>query len=1304
MGAVERVIDTSNGREVALKRLILDPASVGRHAKVIALFEREYHTLHQLKHPRIIQVFDYGVDEVGPYYTMELLDGRDLRQQLPLPWSEMCRIARDVASSLAILHARRIVHRDVTPANIRCGDNGNAKLIDFGAMTSMGVVKDVVGTPPFIAPESLQAGVLDGRTDLFALGATLYLGITGRHAYPARTISSLRNTWRSRVPPLKELCPDVPDGLDQLVMELLSLSPIARPQSAAVVFERLSAIGGLPRDEALEVAGAYLSTPSLTGRAEVLNLCRTSLFKTLRGRGRSVLIASEPGMGRSRVLDNVVVEAKLLGALVLRADASDGGEFGVVARLAQSLVEARRECLPSDAGLQELVGGAALTERRDRLLRALNQWLLECAAKKPLVLVIDDVHAIDEPSLAGLAALAAELHDQPLLIVAACTDGAPCRSSAALQLLAESSQRLRIEPLTETDTRSLLASVFADTDNLDVLSSVLFRHARGNPALTMEAAQTLVDAGKLRYAAGAWDLPAEAQTLREALPSEAGLVTRLAASGAVAQELAELLALDVHDAISLPDYAALLAIADGARVHRAVDALIAARIVNQYAERHAFARDGYRAEIQARIAEPTRRALHHRLSRWYQDKGRAPAAAHHASLAGDWECTLRLIGNVCWHGEPHKAWETDPTVVETFERLIAACDAMDKPPDSALRMRCLLLELCTIRDEWARAWRHVSAVLAGLTERCGLSDYAALIGVPESERLPAAIAQAEARHAGANGGLSLLEALTELPRVVVTAGVVAVLAVDVALADSVPSLAPLYPLSPAFALVDRLSVAIVECCRGRVDLGLAGCRAVHAELQADPHGMSATAQRGLRRFSISFIQGIEASMGHSGVLERAGEATFRNPKLAARERYAYYVALGDIEQATVIRRTLERLEIEGGAQRAFPTSWETDYGIHSLTHNLQGLKRCEQQAMQVAEELPTWSVRVELTRLAQVMCGASTESALERATALTERTRWGTADFRYAMFLRTDALFGLGRLQECRALMEHCLSRLERPCDWFDAYELFLARAEAGLGLHDAARERAQRYARMYIAAGVRGVLLGRTYEDVARIGLLIGDVEMFRDNATLCAAEYKCGFNPALTARYERLIREATERNLAITPALAQAATYTERNRASELRSLFSNQLSGCLDAGERLQTVLGLAVSHCGAQAGFLFLHGPQGLTLAAVHGTEGVPSGLGEQADLYWKTATQIHDLVTATSVDTCDSQVSEPSLVLDGMRMSPVLLSDQSSKALRGCGVVVLASPVNAELRIDVDVTLALSQLVLEEDGVTALDLG
>src|SRR3982750_2251798 len=105
MASVEAAIEVASGRRVALKRLRPQPDDAKR-LRNAELFQREYHTLAQLAHPRIVEVYDYGVDAAGAYYTMELLDGGDLQEFAPLPWATACAIARDVASALSLLHSR----------------------------------------------------------------------------------------------------------------------------------------------------------------------------------------------------------------------------------------------------------------------------------------------------------------------------------------------------------------------------------------------------------------------------------------------------------------------------------------------------------------------------------------------------------------------------------------------------------------------------------------------------------------------------------------------------------------------------------------------------------------------------------------------------------------------------------------------------------------------------------------------------------------------------------------------------------------------------------------------------------------------------------------------------------------------------------------------------------------------------------------------------------------------------------------------------------------------------------------------
>jgi serine/threonine-protein kinase len=299
---VYRVSDAVSGAEIALKRLLAsgDDKLVKQTA---GLFEQEFHTLTQLSHPRVIEVYDYRVDEVGPYYTMELLEGSDLRALSPLPWRDACRLLFDICSSLALIHSRRLVHRDITPRNIRTTRDGHAKLIDFGSMMPMAASTLIVGTPPFLAPEALFCSMLDARSDLFSLGASLYYSLTGRSPYPARTLADLPELWTSTLAPPSSWNDEVPQALDNLVMSLLSFEPAMRPASAFEVMQRLQGIAGIEQAEPVSVARAYLSTPVLVGREESLSAIRRETERALGGHGRGLLIQGESGLGRSRLLD-----------------------------------------------------------------------------------------------------------------------------------------------------------------------------------------------------------------------------------------------------------------------------------------------------------------------------------------------------------------------------------------------------------------------------------------------------------------------------------------------------------------------------------------------------------------------------------------------------------------------------------------------------------------------------------------------------------------------------------------------------------------------------------------------------------------------------------------------------------------------------------------------------------------------------------------------------------------------------------------------------------------------------------------
>jgi len=405
---VYRVVDNTTGRKLALKRL-LEQREGERQEHIAELFEREFYTLAQLAHPRVVAVYDFGKDEsAGSYYTMELLDGGDLRELSPLPWQRACSLLVDICSVLSLLHSRGLIHRDLTPRNVRCTQDFKAKLIDFGAMVPMGPCKQLMGTPAFTAPEMVALQSLDARADLYSLGATLYHALTGRQAYPARSFDDLRNAWRSRPRPPSNFVEDIPGELDNLVLSLIDLDLMGRPVNAAEVMERLSAIAGVEVDEQLWVSRAYLSTPTLVGRDANTLRVRKHMMRALRGHGGTVMIEGAPGVGRTRFLDACVLESKLAGATVLRSDASDAqaGAWSAVRTMANQLLgelpqrslEAARPHAPVlghvlpglldrfEEGEINLETFADTQQLRPRAQAALRDWLLKVSEQRCLVL------------------------------------------------------------------------------------------------------------------------------------------------------------------------------------------------------------------------------------------------------------------------------------------------------------------------------------------------------------------------------------------------------------------------------------------------------------------------------------------------------------------------------------------------------------------------------------------------------------------------------------------------------------------------------------------------------------------------------------------------------------------------------------------------------------------------------------------------------------------------------------------------------------------------------------------------------
>ena len=244
MAEVRLATDRRLGREVAVKLLRGDLAEQSTARR---RFEAEARTAARLSHPNIVTVYDSGTMPDGkPYLVMELIEGEPVARLAPLSPGRALELAEQVAGALAYMHARGVVHCDLTPQNVLVDAFGQAKLTDFGvASADAAPVGEVVyGSAAYLAPERLRGAPTSPAVDLYALGATLYHLLTGRPPYAARDPSELLARVETGPPsPVSAVVPGVPPAVDDLVARALAPDPADRYPSAEAFREAIAAAG-----------------------------------------------------------------------------------------------------------------------------------------------------------------------------------------------------------------------------------------------------------------------------------------------------------------------------------------------------------------------------------------------------------------------------------------------------------------------------------------------------------------------------------------------------------------------------------------------------------------------------------------------------------------------------------------------------------------------------------------------------------------------------------------------------------------------------------------------------------------------------------------------------------------------------------------------------------------------------------------------------------------------------------------------------------------------------------------------------
>ncbi len=549
-GVVYRALDLELQRPVAVKALNTSPAGPDQGVERL---RREADLLSRLAHPNIVACYDLGEEAGQPYLVLEYVAGCTLRDLIeahdaPFPLEFANHIIGEVLTALSAAHQTGVIHRDLKPENIMLAgvepeaaldldlaalrppvkvmDFGLAYLSGDGRITSENLV---AGTALYLAPEAALGQTADARADLYAVGLIWYELVAGRFPFrghePLVVIS--QHLHATPVSPRWHNA-NVPPALASLILKLLAKTPTDRYQTAEAVLtdlENVQYISGVDRPLTHASLLEAIARGRLVGREEEMARLRSAVEMMGHGTGGIVFIEGEPGIGKTRLIGEAGLYARLKGAQVFTGHCYDAElalpyqpfieivkdyvqthiKPGSTGRLPLSLAAELVKLAP---GLEAHLGVAPApaeispAEARLRLFEAVAALLT--GGGDPLLLILENFHWASPPDLALLHHLAqAGLRQRRLLLIVTYQGSQPPAGQvqALAKLLAQLTRaglatHLRLSPLPAEGITSLLETLLEGEVTPD-FSRAIFAATEGNPFFVEEILKTLVEEGRI---------------------------------------------------------------------------------------------------------------------------------------------------------------------------------------------------------------------------------------------------------------------------------------------------------------------------------------------------------------------------------------------------------------------------------------------------------------------------------------------------------------------------------------------------------------------------------------------------------------------------------------------------------------------------------------------------------------------------------------------------------------------------------------------------------------------------------------
>jgi ABC-type transport system substrate-binding protein/serine/threonine protein kinase len=574
MGVVYRARDPLLDREVAVK--VIAPAMLTDDTE--QRFQTEAQVVARMDHPSIVTIYDFGRHEGSLFFVMPIIGGESLRHHLrrqSLRLGSVIDIGIEIAEALDYSHALDIVHRDIKPENIMVSldEAGGARvrIMDFGLahggnVSSLTKTGMLVGTMSYISPEQVSSGGIDGRSDIYSLGSVLYECLVNEVPFTGEMQAVLFRIVHELPQGPRDLGAEIDSELEEIIMGCLAKSPEKRPQTGAELARALRHYSARLQDSQKLLSVMMTHTmlaprpalSPLTGREPEMKELQQRLNAAVRGECQFAVVSGEPGVGKTRLLDELetLASARQIRVLHGRFVEQQGSfpyhgfceaiqeffrqtEAGSSSNVLPDFTDLASDLIalfPMLAEIEPIRTAASgdsrllqsdetrTPENQTQIFELLARTLTQLAGGKPLLLLFEDLHEA-QVSIEALQYIVRRLGPTPTLIVGTYRSPEVDRSHPIVQMLEgfQGDRRfaaLELGPFSGSEFKTFLGTLTGGTEFANELAEQIFEATEGNPFFTKELMRSLLDAGTIAQDdTGSWQLSGGMEIASDALPA-----------------------------------------------------------------------------------------------------------------------------------------------------------------------------------------------------------------------------------------------------------------------------------------------------------------------------------------------------------------------------------------------------------------------------------------------------------------------------------------------------------------------------------------------------------------------------------------------------------------------------------------------------------------------------------------------------------------------------------------------------------------------------------------------------------------